>query len=337
MQTWAFLARGLCFFRFGLRETVFWLFIRDYPVSTEISTESFRRIVHFVTAANSSSFTDAAEQLGVTKSAVGKSIQRLERSLGCQLFYRTTRKISLTSEGEAYLVSCQSALETLKMAEMTLHSKLSEPAGIVKIDLPAAFGRSVMMPVLMDMTKRFPHLKLTITFNDRIIDPLDLGFDLAIRFGPVKDTGDLIARKLNDQHLMICASPDYISTYGKPERLSDLANHRCIMAWRGVAPLNWRIRDDGGQEIRFKPAPFHQISDGDAMIDACLAGAGLIQFPEALLRTYIQSGRLIPLLNTYNPSPLELNVIWPRTRHLLPGGRFIIDELIELASQKAFE
>ncbi|MFF6013312.1 LysR substrate-binding domain-containing protein [Rahnella sp. R3(2024)] len=306
-------------------------------MSTVISTESFSNIVHFVTAANSRSFTEAAEQLGVSKSAIGKSIQRLEHNLGIPLFHRTTRKISLTTEGEAYLASCQSALETLQMAEMALRSKLTEPTGTVRIDLPAAFGRSVMMPVLMDMTKRYPHLKLTITFNDRIIDPLDIGFDLAIRFGPVKDTTDLIARKLNDQHLIICASPAYITTYGTPDTLADLAHHRCILAWRGGAPLSWRIRDEGGKEIRLKPTPFHQISDGDAMIDACIAGAGLIQFPEALLRPHIQSGRLVPLLSTCNPAPTELNVIWPRARHLLPGVRFIIDELIELAARKAFE
>lgn len=304
---------------------------------TVISTESFSSIVHFVTAANASSFTEAAEQLGVSKSAIGKSIKRLEHNLGIPLFHRTTRKISLTTEGEAYLASCQSALETLQMAEMALRSKLTEPTGTVRIDLPAAFGRSVMMPVLMDMTKRYPHLKLTITFNDRIIDPLDIGFDLAIRFGPVKDTTDLIARKLNAQHLIICASPAYISAYGKPETLTELAGHRCILAWRGGAPLSWLIRDESGKDIRLKPTPFHQISDGDAMIDACIAGAGLIQFPEALLRPHIQTGKLIPLLAAYNPAPTELNVIWPRARHLLPGVRFIIDELIELAAQKAFE
>lgn len=306
-------------------------------MSTVISTESFSSIAHFVTAANSGSFTEAAEQLGISKSTIGKSIQRLEQNLGVSLFHRTTRKISLTTEGEAYLASCQSALQTLQMAEMALRSKLTEPSGTVRIDLPAAFGRSVMMPVLMDMTKRYPYLKLTITFNDRIIDPLDVGFDLAIRFGPVKDTTDLIARKLNDQHLIICASPAYTSNFGTPETLAELANHRCILAWRGGAPLSWLIRDENGKDIRFKPAPFHQISDGDAMIDACIAGAGLIQFPEALLRPHIQTGKLVPLLATCNPAPTELNVIWPRARHLLPGVRFIIDELITLAAQNAFE
>lgn len=301
------------------------------------STESFNSIAHFVTAANSSSFTQAAEQLGISRSAIGKSIQRLEHNLGISLFNRTTRKISLTTEGEAYLASCQSALETLQMAEMALRSKLKEPSGIVRIDLPAAFGRSVMMPLLMNMTKRYPYLRLTITFNDRIIDPLDVGFDLAIRFGPLKDSTDLIARKLNDQHLIICASPSYISNFGVPETLAELAHHRCILAWRGGTPLSWLIRDENGKDIRFKPSPFHQISDGDAMIDACISGAGLIQFPKALLQPHIQSGYLVPLLAAWNPAPTELNVIWPRARHQLPGVRFIIDELIALAAQNAFE
>ncbi|SMP82408.1 DNA-binding transcriptional regulator, LysR family [Serratia sp. CC22-02] len=300
-----------------------------------ISTESFSSVVHFVTAANTNSFTAAAELLGVSKSAIGKSIQRLEQNLGILLFHRTTRKIRLTAEGEVYLASCQSALETLQMAERSLRATLTEPSGTVRVDLPAAFGRSVMMPMLLDMTRRFPHLKLTITFNDSVINPVDVGFDLAVRFGPVEDTTDLIARKLNAQQLIICASPDYISTYGRPETLDDLTHHRCIMGWRVGTPLNWLIRDNGGKDVRLKLVPFHQISHGDAMIDACLAGAGLIQFPEALLRPYILTGKLVPLLTAYNPGPTELNVIWPRARHLLPGVRIIIDELLALASQKA--
>ncbi|MFS2221702.1 LysR family transcriptional regulator [Pantoea sp. B65] len=305
-------------------------------MSVPVSTESFRGIVHFVTAAHALSFTEAAEQLGITKSAIGKSISRLEQSLGTPLFHRTTRKISLTTEGEAYLVSCLSALDTLQAAGTALRSKLSEPSGMVRIDMPAAFGRSVMMPILLDMTERYPHLKLTITFNDRIIDPLDLGFDLAIRFGPLKDSSDLIARRLNQQQLVLCASPAYLMRHGTPRRQDDLREHRCVMAWRGGAPLSWLIKGAEGQDIRFNPSPFHQISDGDAMIDACVAGAGIIQFPLSLLRGFIAEGKLVTLLPELTPAATELNVIWPRARHLLPGVRFIIDELMKLSEENAF-
>lgn len=305
-------------------------------MSVPVSTESLRGIVHFVVAANAQSFTEAAEQLGITKSAIGKSINRLERSLGTSLFHRTTRKISLTTEGEAYLLSCQGALEILRSAEMALRSKLTEPSGIVRIDMPAAFGRSVMMPVLLGMCQRYPELRLTLTFNDKVIDPLDMGFDLAIRFGPLKDSTDLIARRLNEQHLVLCASPTYLAHYGTPFSLEDLKQHHGIMAWRGGTPLNWLIKGPAGKDVRFNPSPFHQISDGDAMIEACIAGAGIVQFPESLLHPYIKNGKLITLLPELTPSATELNVIWPRSRHLLPGVRFIIDELVSLSEANTF-
>ncbi|MDR3432664.1 MAG: LysR family transcriptional regulator [Rouxiella aceris] len=304
------------------------------PLPTSI--ESFRNIVHFVTAANAQSFTDAAEQLGISKSAIGKSISLLEQNLGTALFHRTTRKISLTTEGEAYLASCLIALETLQVAENTLRSKLTEPCGTIRIDMPAAFGRSVMMPILLDMAERFPHLRLTITFNDKVIDPLDIGFDLAIRFGALKDSADLVAKKLNEQHLVLCASPDYLARYGAPLGMEELRQHRCIMAWRGGSPLSWLLKNANQQDIRFNPTPFHQISDGDAMVDACVAGAGIIQFPESLLRPYVARGELVFILPELTPEPSELSIIWPRSRHLLPSVRFIVDELITLSKQNAF-
>jgi DNA-binding transcriptional LysR family regulator len=202
--------------------------------------------------------------------------------------------------------------------------------------MPAAFGRSVMMPVLLDMCRRYPHLKLTLTFNDKVIDPLDMGFDLAIRFGPLKNSTDLIARRLNEQRLILCASPAYLAQHGIPRSLDELKQQRCIMAWRGGKPLSWLIKDADGQDVKFNPPPFHQISDGDAMIEACLAGAGIVQFPESLLRPDIEAGRLVTLLPELTPSATELNVIWPRSSHLLPGVRFIIDELISLSAANTF-
>lgn len=304
------------------------------PVPT--SFESFRSIVHFVTAAHAQSFTEAADQLGISKSAIGKSISLLEQNLGTALFHRTTRKISLTSEGDAYLASCLIALETLQGAENALRSKLTEPCGTVRIDMPAAFGRSVMMPVLLNMAERYPHLKLTITFNDKVIDPLDMGFDLAIRFGALKDSADLVAKKLNDQHLILCASPDYLQRNGTPATLEELKQHRCIMAWRGGSTLSWLVKNEKGEDFRFNPNPFHQISDGDAMVDACICGAGIIQFPESLLRSFIEDERLVQILPELTPEPTELSIIWPRSRHVLPSVRFIIDEIIALSAKSAF-
>lgn len=298
--------------------------------------DSLRTIVYFVTVARVGSFTAAADELGVSKSALGKSIAKLEQRLATKLLHRTTRKVSLTTEGEAYLVSCQSALKTLQEAESALLSKQTHPSGKVRIDLPAAFGRRVVMPILLEMAAQYPDLQLTITFNDKVIDPLDAGFDLAFRFGPLQDSGELVARKLNDQQQLLCAAPAYLARYGTPNTLEELQQHHCIMAWRGGRPLSWLLKSASGKDTRFNPEAFHQISDGDAMVDACVAGAGIVQFPALLLRPLIAAGKLVPILPQLAPEPSGLHIIRPGNRHLMPSVRFIIDEFVRLSDEGAF-
>ncbi len=301
-----------------------------------VLTDSLRSIVYFVAVAKTGSFTAAADELGVSKSALGKSIAKLEQHLSTKLLHRTTRKLSLTTEGEAYLASCESALSVLKAAELSLQSKHQQPSGNVRIDVPAAFGRRVVMPVLLKMAERYPDLKLTITFNDKLVDPMNAGFDLAFRFGALKDSGELVARKLNEQRLVLCAAPTYLEQFGQPISINDLTQHRCIMAWRGGRPLPWLLKSGEGDDIHFHASPHHQISDGDAMVDACVAGAGIVQFPESLLRPLINEGKLTPILPALTPSPTGLHIIWPSNRHLMPSVRFIIDEFVRLSSEGAF-
>lgn len=305
-------------------------------MTSTVLSDSFRGIVYFASAAKSESFTAAAEELGISKSALGKSIAKLESHLNTKLFHRTTRKLSLTTEGEAYLASCQLALDTLHSAELALQSKLTQPSGRVRIDVPAAFGRSFVLPVLLTLAEQHPQLQLTITFNDKIIDPLDAGFDLAIRFGAVKDSGDLVAKRLAHQRLVLTASPAYLARLGTPTSIDELSSHQCIVAWRGGSSLHWLLKNADGDDIRFHPKPFHQISDGDAMVDACIAGAGIIQFPASLLRPWLDEGKLVQILPELSPTLTELNIIWPKTKHLMPSVRFIIDEFVRLSDDGQF-
>lgn len=305
-------------------------------MNRQLQADALRSIVYFVTAARHRSFTEAAEELGISKSALGKSIAKLETQLNTTLFHRTTRKLSLTTEGEAYLLSCQSALDTLAMAEHALQPKSAQPSGRVRIDMPAAFGKKVVMPILLKLTEMFPELKFTMTFNDKIVDPIDAGFDLAIRFGPVKDSTELVAKALNPQQLVIVASPEYLAAFGHPRNFEDISHHRCIVGWRGGRTLHWLLKGEDGIEQQFHPTPFHQISDGDAMVEACVAGAGLMQFPESLLRSQINANLLTPVLKELQPNSTELNIIWPKTRHLMPAVRFIIDYLTTLSAEQYF-
>ncbi|GAA5012444.1 LysR family transcriptional regulator [Acinetobacter puyangensis] len=306
-------------------------------VSSTIPLDSFRSLIYFVAVAEVNSFTKAAEDLGISKSAVGKSISRLEQHLGVQLFHRSTRKMSLTTEGEQYLKSCLDALHTLESAQNTLRANLKDPSGIVRIDMPSAFGRKVMVPILMEMSDEYPQLNFIITFNDKVIDPQDFGFDLAIRFGEVKDSLDIVAKYLNDQQLVLCASTEYLEKNGIPETMDDLHQHQCLVAWRGAKPLGWLLKNETLDDVRFYPKPFHQISDGDAMVEACLLGAGIMQFPYSLVKEHIANKKLQLILTALNPEPTRLSLIWPRTSVLLPGLRHVINRLMDLSDQHAFK
>ncbi|KEY40698.1 LysR family transcriptional regulator (plasmid) [Pantoea agglomerans] len=274
--------------------------------------------------------------MGITKSAVGKSVARLEERLGTRLFHRSTRKLSLTSDGEAYLTSCLSALEILDSAENTLSRRQDNPAGTVRIDMPASFGRNLMMPVLLEVMNRYPALRLVLTFNDRLIDPVEEGVDLVLRLGELQSTDELIARRLSRQRLMLCASPAYVERHGQPFDVEALKKHCCIMGYRRGAPLAWRLRPAGERELKFISASAHQISDGDAMLQACLAGAGIAQFPESMVNSHIDEGRLVAVMPDHMPVPVGLNVVWPRTRHLIPKVRLIVDELLSKAEKGYF-
>lgn len=297
-----------------------------------VPVESLSGIATFCVVARASSFTEAGELLGISKSAIGKSIARLEERLGIKLFHRTTRQLSLTTDGEAYFSVCQAALEGIAEAEGNLGSRLSEPAGRLHVDMPVAFGRSVMMPLLLDIGKAYPALQMTMTFTDHVIDLVEQGIDLSIRFGALNDSSDLVARKLTSHRWVICATPGYLQSMGTPSTPADLATHRCVVGYRRGRPLSWHISEDG-RPTRLAPPPTYQIGDGEAMVDAALAGMGLCQMPIALFRKHIESGRLVTVLDSYTTQEVDVHAVWPRTAHLRPKVRYVVDALMDLARQ----
>ena len=246
-----------------------------------VPIDSFQGVITFVVAARSSSFTQAAERLGVSKSAVGKAIARLEERLGTQLFHRTTRRISLTADGEAYFVACSTALEEIGTAESGLGPGGGEPSGRLRVDVPVAFGRRVVAPLLFEIANKYPALQLNLTFSDHLVDPFEEGIDLLVRFGELQDTSGLVARRLTRQRWAICASPDYLARFGTPKTLEELGQHRCIVGHRRGQPLTWRVTE-AGKTVRYAPTSTHQIGDGEVMILSAVAGAGLCQMPRSL-------------------------------------------------------
>lgn len=290
--------------------------------------EQLNGIISFVEAGTLLSFTAAADKLGITKSAVGKSVARLEERLGVKLLHRSTRKLTLTPDGEAYLASCRHALDEIGSAENALAAKSQQLAGRLRIDAPAAWGRRILLPLLAKITKLHPGLTLSLSLTDRIIDPVEEGVDLAIRFGETKSTTGLITRKLTEQRALIVASPDYLKARGEPVTIEDLQEHDCIVGFRRDIPNTWRVKAADGI-YRVTPPPTHEIGDGAAIVDAAVAGLGLAQMPSSLVANHIAAGRLVSVLEAFTGARIEISAIWPSTKQLLPRVRHVVEILAD--------
>ncbi|CAG9226941.1 Transcriptional regulator, LysR family [Paraburkholderia tropica] len=296
--------------------------------------QRFDGIAEFVLAAQLQSFTAAGLQLGVTSSAIGKSVSRLERRLGIKLLHRTTRRLSLTSEGEIYLGSCLRVMEDLDDTEDSLSTGQPEPRGQLRVTLPGAFGRRHIAPALLALARQYPQLDLTITFGDRTVDMVSEGIDLAVRIGDLKDDAELVARRLGEQYLVICASPDYLRKHGPVDGKAALLEHDCIVGWRRGARSTWLLRGPQGaleeQEIRVR----HELGDGEMMVQGVLDGCGLSQLPTWLVHEHLQSGRLVTVLDAFAGGGMPIHVIRPRTRYVQPKVRVVSDALMKLAKKR---
>ncbi len=301
-----------------------------------LPVESLNGLATFVTTARSGTFTEAAETLGISRSAVGKAIARLEARLGVRLFHRTTRRISLTADGQAYFASCANALEEIASAEACLGSASHLPAGRLRIDMPSSFGRLMILPVLLRICADHPELQLTMTFTDHFVDPVEEGIDLLIRFGGLDQAQHLVARRLGKQQLITCASPAYLDRHGTPGTVDALHAHRSIVGYRYGQPVAWRIGEDATQ-ARFIPSGTHQLNDGDAVIQAAIAGLGICQMPHFLVKQHLQTGALQQVLGHCMQHHVEIHALWPQTRHLRPKVRYVVDALANLADAGAFD
>jgi DNA-binding transcriptional LysR family regulator len=190
-------------------------------------------IAAFVQAAESGSFALAAQRLNLTRSAVGKSIARLEQRLGMRLFHRTTRRQNLTDDGQAFYESCLRALRELENAEAALESGRQVPSGRLRVSMAVVFGRHCVAPILTRLAAGHPALELDLSFNDRPVDLIEDGFDLAVRGGAIADQDGLMMRRLGEQRMNVVATPGYLARHGTPQSLADLAAHDGVVYGRG--------------------------------------------------------------------------------------------------------
>lgn len=281
----------------------------------------------FVATTQQGSFVAGAKKLGLTRSAVGKAIGRLEAYLGVRLLHRTTRNMSLTTDGQIFYESCMQILESLVEAEANIRQDKPVPKGVLRLTLTQAFGRVVVLPILKAFLESWPQLGVEISFNDRIVDIVAEGFDLGIRIGAFEADSQLISRVITKVPLCLCAAPEYLLDHGTPQHVEDFENHQVLIYGLQSSAYEFKLYSKNGELTRVTGVGRLKFDSGEAIKDAALEGLGIAYLPEFLVNNDLEAGRLVPILTTYDTELLPVYVIYPNRKHLPLRVRLFIDIL----------
>ncbi len=298
-------------------------------------SERLTGIEAFVAAVEAGNFALAAQRLQLTRSAVGKSVARLEERLGTRLFHRTTRSQSLTENGQAYYERCRRALDELDAADAALEAGRHVPGGRVRITAPELIGRMRVAPLLMELGQLHPQLAFDVAFSDRRIDLVEDGIDLAVRSGPLGDSAVLAARLLGHQWMGVYASPGYLARHGRPADMkalvADPAVHTFVGYARETGPHPWQFHDAAGRVVDFMAPSRFDFSCNSLEVAALAAvqGVGMARLPAWLVADALASGQLLKVFEEPRPFGYALSAVWPQARALPLKTRVVIDLLAE--------
>lgn len=303
-------------------------------MSAILSIESLSGLVAFSVAVETGSFAAAGRKLGLSASAVGKAVERLEARLGLRLLNRTTRSLAVTGEGDVLYRYVARILKDLQDAEQELHLLQKEPRGRLKISVPTVIGRKVIMPALRDFQTRFPDVTTDISLDDVKVDIIEGGYDVVLRLGELDDS-TLRARRIGPHTFITCASPDYLAQHGIPQSPADLHKHCCIQYRFPTTgrPEIWAFKDSH-QAKPIKPAII--LNDGEALASAALGGLGIIQAPSYLVREDIAAGHLQTVLADYTEERGSVSLVWPPMSARVPKVRAFIDFIAERVFEKLY-
>lgn len=278
----------------------------------------------FSRAAETLSFVEAGRQLGLSASAVGKAVARLEQRLGVRLLQRSTRHISLTSEGALFYERCRRILDEVQDAELEITRTLDRPRGRLRVSMPV-IGYRMLLPVLPGFVQRYPEVELELDFNDRLVDVIEEGVDVAIRSGPLTDSR-LTARPLGPFSFVVVASAAYIAQHGEPLSPADLRNHaRLCYRFPSTGKLQEWVLDPQQPDYTIDSPAAMTCNNIEALICAADQGLGLAYLPDFLVRDALAAGRIRTVLSPYVKHGGVFSVLWPSSRHLSPKLRVFVD------------
>lgn len=275
----------------------------------------------FVRLAITHNISQAGQDLGLSPAVASSHINKLEERLGVRLLHRTTRKVSLTEEGEAFLPHAEEVLSSIEAARASVGAGDASPTGTLRVTAPASFGSMHMMPALKNFLTCYPYLTVDFRFSDTIVDLVEGGFDIAIRNSELKDS-TLIARKLAPDNRIICASPEYLEKFGVPKTPEELINHQCINL---MGLENWIFKTSDGQ-TNIKTNGRFRSDNGEAVRDACVDGLGITLNSKWITYKHLQKGELVEILQDYPLiSDTAIWAVYPSTQLLAPKVRVFID------------
>lgn len=280
-------------------------------------------VTEFVAVAETGGFTSAAERLGISTAQVSRQVGALEARLAIRLFYRTTRKVTITEPGQVYYNHCRQLLDGLDEAERAVTDLHQTPRGRLKMTAPVTYGEREIAPLVTSFMTRYPDLVVNLTLTNRMLDLVAESYDLAIRLGHLEDSS-LIAKQLSSRSNHVCAAPAYLEEHGAPRTLGELEQHNCL---RGT-PDHWRFQE-GGRPRPVRVSGSLRCNSGWALVDAALRGIGIIQLPDYYVQAHLDAGRLVPLLAEYSPPDEGIWAIYPPNRHLSPKVRLLLAHLAQ--------
>lgn len=275
----------------------------------------------FVAVADCGSFGAAAERLGVSTSHVSRQIARLEERLQARLFYRSTRRVSLTETGQLFLQHCSRLQDGLDEALHAVQDLGGMPKGLLRMTCAVTYGERFIVPLVNDFIERYPELRVEIELDNQTLDIVREGYDLAIRLGRLADSS-LVATRIAPRVMYLCAAPAYLERHGAPAALTDLAGHDCLVG----SSDTWAFQDEGREHF-LRVQGNWRCNSGQAVLDAALRGFGLAQLPDYYVLEHFRTGRLRALLTEFQPPHTAVWALFPQQRYLSPKVRMMVEHL----------
>ena len=289
--------------------------------------DKFAEMRAFTAVVEAGSFVRAAELLEVSKAGVSRLVSELETRLGLRLLQRTTRKLSLTAEGEVFFHRCTELLQAIEDAEGEVTARGGEAVGMVRVNVPVSFGMTYLAPLWPLFMELHPHVVLDVTLSDRVVDLVDEACDLAVRIARLPNS-TLVSRKLASTRLTLCASPEYLRRHGAPAHPLELSQHTVIAYTLLAMGDQWQFEGEEGP-VTVKVKPRMRSNSGDTCCIAAVSGQGLVLEPTFLVGPYLRSGELVEVMPQYRSVDLGVYAVYPTRKYVPPKVRALIEFLAQ--------